>query len=273
MGVTRFTLLVVGMILSASNALGQPVSEQRVREAIDDAARGVGQAVAGGSPLTAPANTTGGLGHFQVVAAGNVTRMEIEDPRVDEGTVDFYLPVGSLQGAVGITDGGVLGFGAIDVIGRAGQVVAREEYRESQLLVALGARVGVLRETVAAPAVSVTVSRSWVEGLEWGDPDDEVHFNGDVAALSARVDVSKSFLLVTPYVGLGIDRTAIDADYRIPASLATGGSEIQGHFDTSSTHQKAYTGVDLAVALVRASIEVGIYDGGAFGAIGLRVGL
>jgi len=272
--VKRLTLLVVTLVVSATPAFGQQVSEQRVRAAIDDAARGLGQAVAGGSPLTAPAGTTGGLGHFQLGIAGALTRMEIEDPRAEEGTVEFYLPVGTVQGAIGITGGGALGFGAIDLVGRVGPVVAREEYEDTRTLIGIGARIGILGETAALPALSATVSRSWVDDLEWGDPAaDEVSFGADVATLSARLDVSKSLLVVTPYAGVGIDRTAIDARYRIPPSHATGGSEIQGRFDTSSIHHKAYAGVELGFILLKATIEAGIYDGGAFAAAGVRAGI
>lgn len=276
MGVRRFTpIMVAGLLATALPAsVDAQVSERRVREAVEDAARGLGQAVAGGSPLTGPAGALGGLGHFQIGVAGAVTRMEIEDPREEEGTVEFYLPVGTVQGAVGITKGSALGLGAIDLVARAGPVVAREEYRESELLMSVGARVGILAESPIAPAVSATVARSWVDGLEWGDPDgDEVHFAGDVSTLSARLDVSKSFLLLSPYAGVGIDRTAIDAEYRIPPSQATGGSEIRGSFDTSSTHHKAYAGVELGFLLLKATFEAGVYDGGAFAAAGVRAGL
>ncbi len=271
----RAALLLLAVAgIAPARPLPAQVSEARVREAIDDASRGLGQALAGGSPLTGPAGTTGGLGHFQLGAAGSLTLIEIEDPRREEGTVDFVAPVGTIQGALGILGGGPFGFGAVDVIGRAGPVVAREGFQENRMLASFGARVGIVGETAALPALSATVSRSWVSDLAWGDPDgDEVSFAGDVAATSFRLDVSKGLLLVTPYAGVGVDRTSVEARYRIPPSVSTLGASVEGDADASSVHEKAYAGVDLALALVRMAVEVGVYDGGAFGAVGLRVGI
>lgn len=272
-------LALTGLLLALVTAAdAQEVSERRVRAAIDDASRGLGQAVAGGSPLSGPAAATGGLGHFAIGASGTITFMEIEDPTREEGTVDFALPTGALTAAIGITGGtdlpgGVGGIGAIDILGKVGPMVAREDIEESATLIGLGARVGLLREGAVFPAISVTAYRSWVDDLAWGDPDgDEVSFAGDVAAWSVRADVSKKLLLVTPYAGVGLDRTEIAADYRIPPSRSTGGQEIAGSTDVSSTHHKAYAGVELALALLTASIEVGSYDGGTFAAVGVRVG-
>lgn len=265
------------LLLASASTAGAQVSERRVRDAIDDAARGLGQAIAGGSALTGPSVATGGLGHFAIGAAGSVTFVEIEDPRRSEGTIDFALPTGTVHGALGLWDGtdlapGVGGFGALDLIGRFGPVVAREEIEESEVVLSLGARIGILREGAALPEVSVTAYRSRVDDLAWGDPaGDEVSFVGDVRSWSLRADVSKRLLVVTPYAGVGIDRTSIDAAYVIPAGRSTGGQEIRGSAETSSVHHKAYAGLELGLLLLDTSVEIGSYDGGVFGAIGVRI--
>lgn len=280
-GRTLFVVPVAALlwlgVAAPPSAEAQQVSERRVRAAIDDAARGLGQAVAGGSPLSGPSAATGGLGHFAVGASGTITFMEIEDPTREEGTVDFALPTGTVTAAIGITGGadlpgGAGGIGAIDLIGKAGPVVAREDIEETQLLYGVGARVGILREGAALPSLSVSAYRTWVDDLAWGDPEgEEVSFAGDVAAWSLRADVSKKLLLVTPYAGVGFDRTEIAADYRIPPSRASDGEEIAGSIDVSSTHHKAYAGLEMALALLTASVEVGTYDGGTFAAAGVRL--
>lgn len=258
-------------LASAAPAAAQ-VSEARVRAAIDDAARGLGQAVGGGSPLVGPSAATGGLGHFELGIGGTLTGLEIEDPTRSEGTVDFLLPTGTVHGAIGITGGGPRGFGAIDLIGRFGAVVAREDVEEGAPIVGLGVRVGILEEGALFPAVSVTAYGSRVDGLAWGDPDgDDVSFDADVSTLSLRADVSKSFLVATPYAGVGLDRASIDARYRIPPESSTGGSEIRGELDAASVHPKAYAGVRLGLLLLDAALEVGAYDGGTFGAVGVRL--
>jgi hypothetical protein len=264
-------------IALAAPARGQEVSEQRVRAAIDDGARGLGQAVAGGSPLTAPAGTTGGLGHFLVSAGVGVTRVEIEDPQRPAGTVDFFLPAAGVRAALGISDGiapgGVVGgFGAIDVLGRAGVVAARDRIEDATSVYGLGMRVGILGETALSPALSVSLARAWTEEIAYGEPD-EVSFHGDVAVTSLRADLSKRFVFLAPYVGAGIDRTRIDAGYTIPSGFSTTGQTIAGSIEPSSTHHTVYGGLDLSLLLLTASVEGGVYDGGAFAAVAVRAGL
>ena len=279
MGVTRgwIRLAVLGGVLLAAPARGQEVSEERVRAAIDDGARGLGQTVAGGSPLTAPAGTTGGLGHFLVTAGLGVTRVEIEDPQRSQGTVDFLLPSAGVRAAVGITDGiapggAVGGLGALDLLGRAGVLAARDRIEDATSVFGLGVRVGLLRETAVAPALSVSLSRAWTEEIAYGESD-EVSFRGDVAVTSLRADLSKSLVFLAPYVGAGIDRTRIEADYAIPASLSTAGQTVAGSIEPASSHETFYAGVDLSLLLLTATVEAGVYDGGAFAAVAVRASL
>ena len=133
-------------------------------------------------------------------------------------------------------------------------------------------RVALLGETPLTPAVSVALEQAWTEEIVYGEPD-EVSFRGDVAVTSLRADISKDLVLLSPYAGAGIDRTRIDASYVIPAELSTLGTEIRGSIDPASTHHVFYVGTDLSLLLLTASIEGGIYDGGAFAAFAVRAGL
>ena len=255
----------------------QEVSEGRVREAVEDAARGLGQAAAGGSPMTAPAGTTGGLGHLLASLGVGVTRVEFEDPQRDSGSADFFLPTAGARLAVGITDGiastgPIPGLGAVDFLGRIGLLTARDEIEDAATTYGLGLRVGILGETALTPAISVSLLHSWTEEIAYGDPD-EVSFRGDLAVTSLRADLSKSFVYLSPYIGIGIDRTGIDASYAIPAELSTSGDDIEGSMDPSGTHQAFYAGIDLSLLVLTASIEGGIYDEGGFAALAVRAGL
>jgi hypothetical protein len=273
MGVRAAVVLVCAIGWAVETA-AQDVSEQRVRAAVDDAARGLGQTVAGGSPMTAPAGTTGGLGHFLASVGVGVTRVEIEDPERSSGTADFFLPTAGARLAVGVSDGIVPGgFGSVDLLGRVGILTARDRIEDATNVYGLGIRVGVLAESPLTPAVSISLERAWTEEIAFGEPD-EVSFRGDVDVTSVRADLSKEFLLVSPYVGIGLDRTRIDASYSIPAELSTAGQDIQGSVDPASTHQTLYAGIDLSLLLLTASVEGGVYDdGGAFAAVAIRAGL
>ncbi|HUF89561.1 MAG TPA: hypothetical protein VMR66_06230 [Gemmatimonadota bacterium] len=258
-------------------ASAQEVSEQRIRAAIDDAARGLGQAVAGGSPLIAPAGTTGGLGRFLVSVGMSVTRVDIEDPQRPSGTTDFLLPTAGISAAVGILDGidsggAIGGLGSVDVMGRVGLITARDEIEDSEKRYMVGARLGLLRESGILPAVSLSLARSWTDEIAYGEADD-VSFRGEVAVTSVRAEIAKRFLLVAPYAGAGIDRTRIEASYSIPASLSTSGQEIRGSIEPSSSHHTVYGGLDLSLLALTASVEAGVYDGGGYAAVAVRTGL
>jgi opacity protein-like surface antigen len=274
----RSVVLLAAWIVSlASVASAQEISEQRVRAAVDDAARGLGQSVAGGSPMTAPAATTGGLGHFMASLGIGGTRIDIEDPQRESGTVEFLLPTAGARFAVGLTsgvasDGPIGGTGSIDLLGRVGILTARDEIEDASKLYGIGVRVALLGETPLTPAISVALEQAWTEEIVYGEPD-EVSFRGDVAVTSLRADISKDLMLLSPYAGAGIDRTRIDASYLIPAELSTLGTEIRGSIDPASTHHVLYVGTDLSLLLLTASIEGGVYDGGAFATFAIRAGL
>jgi hypothetical protein len=274
------TLLAVGIAClagAAGAARAQGISEARVREAVDDATRGLGQSVAGGSPMTAPAATTGGLGHFLASFGVGITRVDIEDPQRQSGSLEFLLPTAGARFAVGLTSGltsggAIGGAGSVDLLGRVGLVAARDEIEEAAKLYGIGVRVGLLGETPLTPAVSVAIEQAWTEEIVYGEPD-EVSFRGDVAVTSLRADVSKNLVFLSPYAGVGIDRTRIDASYVIPAELSTLNTDIEGTVDPASTHHVVYVGTDLSFLVLTASVEGGISDGGAFAALAIRAGL
>jgi hypothetical protein len=270
-------MLAAWTVALAGSASAQGISEQRVRDAVDDAARGLGQAVAGGSPMTAPAATTGGLGHFLASLGVGITRVDIEDPQRESGTVDFLLPTAGARVAVGLTSGlasggAIAGAGSIDLLGRLGVVTARDEIEDASSLYGIGVRVGILGETPLTPAVSVALERAWTEEIVYGE-EDEVVFRGDVAVTSLRADISKDLVFLSPYAGAGLDRTRIDASYVIPEELSTLGTEVRGSVDPASTHHVFYVGTDLSLLLLTASVEGGVYEGGAFAALAIRAGL
>lgn len=252
------------LVLTLAAPARAQVSEARVRDAIDDAVDGLGQALGGGSALTGSAATTGGLGAFRLNAALGLSEAEIEDPRRASGRLDIAIPVATVNGAVGVT-------GSLDVLGKAGAVAAGDDYEAVALELGLGVRYGILPGGLTLPAVSASLWRTWVDGLEYGDlAGDEIAFDADVVTWSARVDASKSFGVLTPYAGGGLDRTGVDARYRIPAGSATGGEEIEGSIDASGSQAKAYAGLELNLLVLRASAEVGRGSSGTF--VGVALG-
>lgn len=266
----RILLFVSTLALIPSMVTAQ-VSERRVREAIDDGMSGLGQAMTGGSLPLGAAGTTGRLLGFEIGGSLHGTWMEIADPTRETGTLDFILPTGSFNARVGIV--GERGpFAGLDLLGRVGPLLAVEDIQDTRWFKTVGARVGVLSETAIRPTVSVTVARTWVDELQWNDPDgDETSFTADLDTWSVRADVGKTIGLLSPYAGVGLDRTSIDASYRIPPGASTGGEEITGEISPSGSHAKAYVGTELDLVLVTLLAEVGRYDSGAFAGAWIRL--
>lgn len=280
-GVVRTAGLICVLVLVALSETrvpvqAQEVSERRVRSAIEDAGRIMGQVISGGSPLLGRGGPAGGLGNLSIGAALQFVDVEIEDPDRSTGTLDFLQPAGWISGDVGLFKGltlapGFGGFAAVDLFGRLGFVTDREGF-ESGTLAALGARVGIIEEGIAAPGVGVTIYRSWLDDFRFNQfAGDDVSYVGDLGTWSLRADVSKQIVLVTPFVGVGLDRTSIDSRYRIPAERSTGGVDIIGETDSSSTHGRIYGGIGLAFAPLNGAFEIGAYDGGVFWTLGFRV--
>ena len=134
----RVACATVLLVLTLAAPARAQVSEARVRDAIDDAVDGLGQALGGGSALTGPAAPTGGLGAFRLNAALGLSEAEIEDPRRASGRLDVAIPVATVNGAVGVTRG-------IDVLGKVGAVTAGDDYEAVALELARrhGVRVNV----------------------------------------------------------------------------------------------------------------------------------
>lgn len=276
MGMTRalrhiLIAIVAAALWGATAVEAAQISERRVRDAIGDATSGLGQSIAGGSALTGAAGATGGLGMFRIGASVGTTRVEIADPAAVSGDIGFQAPAGVLNAAVGVWAGPT--FGAFDVLGRVGVVSVGDEFDTGVGLVSLGGRIEIVRESLVAPAVSVTLYKTWLPDLGFDDLDAEVvAFETDIDVLSLRLDASKRFLLATPYAGAGIDRTQLDARYRIPASLSTAEIVIDGEIETSETHAKAYLGLEIGPAPFGLTLEGGRYRAGWFGFVGMRIG-
>lgn len=247
------------------------ISEERVRMAIDDGMAGLGQALAGGSIPLGAAGATGKLGGFRLGGSLNLSWMDIADPTASSGTINFILPTGAFNARVGLVGRHGI-FGGLDAIGRAGPLLAVADLQETRWFKSFGGRVGVVSESTVRPAVSVTAVRTWVSDLQWNEPrGDETSFNADIEGWSMRADVGKTFGLLTPYVGGGVDKTEVSADYRIPAEDSPTDEEIEGEVAVSGTHRKAYVGAELDLRIVTLIGEVGRYESGTFAGAWFRL--
>lgn len=220
-----------------SQAAAIPLISSQDRQRIEQYCNVVGQsieitqprlgiALSGGNPLPGTASTLGmrlgSLPRISVDIRATAAGPEIPDLRSEE-TLDETLrfPLGSINADAGVgVFGGfspaptVGGMGSIDVIGSIGVIpigLASDDGfgDDTPLTWALGARVGILRESFTLPGISVTGMFRDLGQVEYGDPtfeEEEAFFQADLSALSVRGAISKDFLFMSATAGVGWDR-------------------------------------------------------------------
>ncbi|HEX5726270.1 MAG TPA: bifunctional diaminohydroxyphosphoribosylaminopyrimidine deaminase/5-amino-6-(5-phosphoribosylamino)uracil reductase RibD [Longimicrobiaceae bacterium] len=213
-----------------------------VAQALDAAQPQVGIALAGGNPELGTASTGGvRLGILPRVSLGlrgNVVATRLPGFLADElpsaenvpgGRMTFPLPAIGATASVGLFDGVSLaptlgGFGALDLLGSATwlpvDLVDVEGFdRAEGLSWGVGARLGLVRESFAAPGVAVSLMYRSLDEIRVGDvcpagaagdlcagdgDPGEVAF--DLANWSARATVGKRLLGLGLAAGVGLDR-------------------------------------------------------------------
>jgi hypothetical protein len=191
------------------------------------------------------------------------------------------VPALAVQGdvALGLFNGfqispGVGGLGAVDLLGSVSLVPALDAIglAESIINVGAGARVGILRQGLVLPGISVSgVYRTMRSAVSFGElgPDpsagDPAEFSADLSNWSIRAGASKGFLLVDLSAGLGYDSYSSDVffDWRLRCPPQQCGEEIilvtddgvQGRLRTAAWN--AFGNVGLNFVLLRLVAEVG----------------
>jgi hypothetical protein len=145
----------------------------------------LGIAAAGGNPVPGTASTIGmRLGSTPRVTIGmRMTATAADLPPVDRvgstASASFGIASASLDGSVGLYQGMQLlptvgGFGSVDLLGSVGVVpMPRGDSFDAGAPVswALGARVGILRESFTAPGVSVSAMVRTTGAFSYGDAE------------------------------------------------------------------------------------------------------
>lgn len=205
---------------------------------------------------------------------GHLPRFDEEGRLGPMGTVG--LPVLALQGdvAVGVYNGlriapGIGGLGAVDLLGSVSFIPSIQAIGLTEPIVNLGmgARVGLLRQGLLLPGISVSgMYRTMLSDVAFGEmgPDPAT---GDPAELSARLStwsfrggISKGIFIVDLAAGLGYDVYSSDVhfDWRLRCPPAQCGEEmvvetdggVQGSLRTAAWTAFASGGLNFLVLRV-----------------------
>jgi hypothetical protein len=220
-----------------------------------------GAIAAGGSTVGASANTLGGLGHFSLGLNGTYVRPDLEGDDFNAAGYSAILRLGLLEGA--FMGPGLHGIGSVDVYLKAGQMFANALESTDVGHVGGGVRIGILRNSITSPALSVTVGYHKTGNLKViKTPLDQLNPpDVEVSTWAIRADISKNLFVVTPYAGLGVNTSDVDVS---GSGVNWNGDETEGVF---------YGGVEWNIMLLHLGVEIGKTGGELYGTLGGRFAL
>lgn len=219
----------------------------------------LGGLITGGSLSGSSANTLGGLGHFSAGLSGSASTDPYDNFSLSSGSVSGVLALGILEGSsFGPAVHGIL---SVDAFLRVGKLTVNGMGSDGAAFWGLGGRVGILRNSILTPAVSVSFAHH-----ETGEIALARHFIGstlplesDLSVNSFRVDVSKNLFVFTPYGGFGANRVS---EERGAGSVVT---------KIDKTESVAYGGLEWNILVLRLGLEVMRTAGETIGAANVRV--
>jgi hypothetical protein len=188
----------------------------------------LGMAAAGGNPVAGTASTVGmRMGSSpRISVVARIDGVFVEAPRfLDQtatGTKPFFLPGLGIDASMGLLEGLTLaptvgGVLSLDALAGATLVPLPLDFRErANVSWAVGARLGLLRESFTLPGVSLSLMYRHLGRVTYGDPAlvaSDGFFQGRLSMLSLRGAASKRIYLFDVTVGLGLDRVYGDTRF------------------------------------------------------------
>lgn len=207
----------------------------QVVNALTNTQPSVGIAFSGGNPVLGTATTFGTrlgiLPRVSVTARANVALAEVPNlfggytarltgPQL--GAMETTgIPVAGVQGdvAIGLFNGVSLapmigGVGSVDLLGSVAVVPQIDDFGLSEAImnVGVGARIGILRQGLIVPGVSISGMYRRMGDVSFGDLEagDAGEFSTDLETLSVRAIASKGILMFDLAVGAGYDKYSSD---------------------------------------------------------------
>lgn len=246
----------------------------------------IGIGMTGGNPVPGTASTLGmRLRSTPRVSIGiRTAAARVSAPPIQHvgqgGDVGFTAGSLSIDAGAGVFHGlrllpTVGGFGSVDLLASAGiaPLPSGTDFGGTRTTWAVGARVGVLRESFTAPAVSVSGMYRSLGSFEWGDRDlnrRDAHLRlSGYRVTSLRGTVGKRLFGVGLTGGVGHDRYRADVTARIRETEPPGLLEIREN-GLSDSRNSVFGNAALTFLILNLSAEVGWQQGGDAGADGSR---
>ena len=297
--VCRFLVFALGAVLLPAPAFAQNDLTARctgvpndpgrrfcnlIAEAIEIGQARVGIVFTGGNPVPGAASTVGmRIGKLPRVAVGaRLTGVGMDLPPLADfnggSEIEDFLPSLNIDATVGIFEGiGLLptvgGFASFDLIGSVGTVGISEDEGFSEGRVsswALGARLGILRESFTAPGISVSGMYRRISGQSFGSqqlaPEDAFFDIEGLRVLSLRGVVGKRIVVLSALAGVGYDKYNSDVSFALNNPSLTGPSRFDFSVeDFSNDRLTAFGSLYYTVLVLSVVGEAGWQSGNDLG--------
>lgn len=250
----------------------------------------LGTSLVGGSHTLGIGSTLGGFPHFAIALRGNAVRGDLPDvgtmnvspfARSSDpiATNSQIIGLPGLDFAVGIWKGfplGVSRIGGVDLIGNVTFVPDIEDdgfsitAQDGNTKFGLGARIGLLEQSLVVPGVSFSWMRRDVPRLDLAAEagDDQLAVRGlNIQTTSWRLAAQKNLLLIQLGAGIGrdsYDGTALlEGEVNDPAILLPGNStSFSARTDVAMTRTSYYGTLGFNLFIAKIVAEIGQVSGG-----------
>ena len=262
---------------------------QRMAEAAELSQVRTGIGLSGGNPVLGASSTLGMRLRAvpRVTVAVRVTGVQLDVPDVTDpsqtGDVGNLARSLNFDAAVGVFSGLSLfptvgGFGSVDLLASYGTLKLPEEYApESLNSWAVGARIGLLRESFTAPGIAVTGMYRSIDSQTFGsffgpaDGPGTYFMVRDSRVWSARATVGKRILMLGAVAGVGYDKYTASGEVQDASNFHV----INDDFNTSRT--TVFANVSWTMLLFNFIAEGGVQRGGPdntnYGSLAARLAL
>lgn len=205
-------LLIVGMSSAQVETLRTRV-ENLANEITGNAASLIS------SGVISNAGCRGGLPHFNVGVAVNMSWFEFANPLDNSKKIMFPAFFPYLYGEIGVFKGFSFtplldGLFAIDILGKYAPTLIKNSYfEETPNLISYGVKVQILKDQLVppTPAVSISIVNNSYKTLTL--KFDTLHTSLSLNDLALRAAISKNLVILTPYAGIGYDSYTLKTTY------------------------------------------------------------
>ncbi|HUP88629.1 MAG TPA: hypothetical protein VM100_04745 [Longimicrobiales bacterium] len=202
---------IISLFFAASALFFASSARSQTVQAPDNVQTRVGIGFAGGNPVPGASSTLG-------MRIGRIPRVSVaargSAVHIDPSTAMSV----NLDVAVGLYSGMTLaptigGFASIDLIGSVGRMGLKDDagFESDPTSWAIGARIGILRESFTVPGVAVSATYRKIGDVRWGNATNINEFTlADNSVTSVRATIGKRLFVFGATAGVGYDRFASD---------------------------------------------------------------